>query len=575
MERKLVAILAADVVGYSAHMEVDEEGTFARLTAGRKELFEPEIKKHHGRIFKLMGDGLLAEFGSVVDAVECAVALQRGMAERNVDIPETQKIEVRIGVNLGEVIVEGKDRYGEGVNIASRLQQIAEPGGIVVSSKVSREVEKKLAFSFEPMGEQRVKNIVEPITCYRVNLHGQSVAQQTRPQSAMSSLPDKASIAVLPFVNMSSEAEQEYFVDGLAEDLITDLSKVSGLFVISRQSAFAFKNKPMDVRAIAKDLRVRYIVEGSVRRAASRIRINAQLIDAEDGAHIWADRFDRDLADIFSLQDEVVNKIVSALTGALHATGLRPVRRANNIEAYELFVRGRSLANQSLHTKAARQLLERAIELDPGFAEAHAWLAVSHHLGWLYCGEPAEEHRLLSRLAAQRAVSIDPENTEAHLVLGYLRAYEGELAEGVAEFEKALRINPNHSEGWALLADLRVFEGRAEEGIDCANNAFRLNPHPSGDYYWLLGWAEYAAGRYDDAVKTLSHESAGGAGGQRILAAALARLGRTSEAREAAEKFLLKFPEFSARQWGASQPFRNETDKQHFIDGYVKAGLPE
>src|SRR5262244_738902 len=328
MERKLAAILAADVVGYSRLMEQDEADTFERLRTHRKDLFEPEIEKHHGSIFKLMGDGLLAEFGSVVDAVECAVTLQRSMKERNDSVPAAQRIDVRIGINLGEVIVEGEDRYGEGVNIAARLQQLAEPGGICVSGKVSKEVEKKLAFAFEPMGEHRVKNIAEPIACYRVSLQPPSApASPDRPLSSAPGLPSKAAIAVLSFTNMSSDPEQEYFVDGLAEDLITDLSKVQGLLVISRHSVFAYKGKSLDIRSVAKDLGVRFVVEGSVRRAATRVRINVQLIDAESGTHVWADRFDRELADIFLLQDEVVGRMVSALSGLLPSAHSVPRQR--------------------------------------------------------------------------------------------------------------------------------------------------------------------------------------------------------------------------------------------------------
>jgi adenylate cyclase len=369
MERKLAAILAVDVVGYSSLMETDEAGTFDRLRTSRKELFEPEINKHHGRIFKLMGDGLLAEFGSVVGAVECAVTLQRGMAERNASVPEAKRIEIRIGINLGEVIVEGEDRYGEGVNVAARLQQLAEPGGICVSGKVSKEVEKKLAFGFEPMGEQRMKNIAEPIACYRVNLQLPSPVQPDRSISTPTGLPNRVTIAVLPFANMSSDPEQEHFVDGLAEDLITDLSKVPGLFVISRHSAFAFKGKSLDIRSIAKDLGVRYVVEGSVRRAAARIRINVQLIDADDGTHLWADRFDRDLADIFLLQDEVVSRMVNALAGVLPSA--RPVagQRPTNLEAYDLFVRGRVLVTQSVegnkrHSRCSSDQLN-SIQISP------------------------------------------------------------------------------------------------------------------------------------------------------------------------------------------------------------------
>jgi TolB-like protein/class 3 adenylate cyclase len=573
MERRLAAILAADVVGYSSLMEADESGTFQRLQAGRKELFEPEIKKHHGRIFKLMGDGLLAEFGSVVDAVECAVTLQRGMEERNASVPEDRRIEVRIGINLGEVIVEGKDRYGEGVNVAARLQQLAEPGGICVSGKVSKEVEKKMAFNFEPMGEQHIKNISEPIACFRVSMHSSPPPQST---STVPLIPaNRAAIAVLPFTNMSSDSEQEYFVDGLAEDLITDLSKVPGLMVISRHSTFVYKGKAVDIRSVAKDLGVRFIVEGSVRRAAARVRINVQLINAENGSHLWADRFDRDLADIFLLQDEVVGRIVNALSGVL-PTG-RPVarQRTTNLEAYDLFARGRVLVTQSVDSnRAARPLLERSIELDPDFADAHAWLAMSHLCGWAYWGEATEPHRSLALDAAQRAVELDPQNAAAHAILGDVLVFDGRMDAGAAELSIALQIDPNHADAWAYLGEMKAFQGSAVEGLDHAKRAFRLNPHPPAWYYWLLGLVEYAAGRYEDAVQTLRHEATHRLGSQRILAAGLAQLGLKEEAKIEAAQFLAAHPRFSIQHWVNTQPFQREVDRQHFVDGYLKAGLP-
>lgn len=576
MERKLAAILAADVVGYAALMEVDEAGTFDRLRAGRKELFEPEIEKHHGRIFKLMGDGLLAEFGSVVDAVECAVTLQRGMAERNANVPEDKRIDVRIGINLGEVIVEGEDRYGEGVNVAARLQQLADRGGICVSAKVSKEVEKKLAFGFEPMGEHQVKNIAEPVACYRVNLQPREGAAKPRPSAPTpSGLPDKAAIAVLPFSNMSSDPEQEYFADGLTEDLITDLSKVPGLFVISRHSSFAFKGRAIDIRAVARDLGVRFVVEGSVRRAAARVRINVQLIDAEDGTHLWADRFDRELADIFVLQDEVVRRIVDALSAVVPSS--RPVvgKRASNIEAYDLFLRGRVLVNQSVEGNvAARPLLERSIELDPEFADAHAWLALSHLYGWVYWGEQAETHRTLAIAAAQRAVSLDPENAGAHAILGDVLIFDGKLEAGTRELATALRIDPNHANAWLFLGEAKVYEGNTVEAIDHTRKALRANPHPPEWYYWYLGFVEYAAGHYEDAAETLRHVATRHVGSERILAACLAQLDRLEEAKAHAARFLAAHPHFTIRHWASGQPFQREADRQHFVDGYLKAGLP-
>jgi TolB-like protein len=468
------------------------------------------------------------------------------------------------------VIVEGSDLYGDGVNLASRVQEIAEAGDICVSAKVREEVGGKTGLAFEDVGERRFKNIAGPVKVYRAKLGRQIAA----PRPALAAA-DKPSIAVLPFINMSGDPEQAYFAEGLAEDLITDLSKIPGFLVIARNSSFAYKGRSVDIRLIASELGVRYVIEGSVRRASARVRINAQLIDATTGSHMWAERYDRDLADIFVVQDEVVSKIVNALTGRLPSARLLAARGTTYLEAYELFAQGRQLVFQSLEqTRTARPLLKRAIELDPGFAEAHAWLAVSYHFGWSHAGE-SDENRLLARSAARQALSLDPENADALIVLGYIRAYEGELAGGVAEIESGLRINPNHAPGWGMLADLRVHEGRAAEAIDCARNCFRLDPQGPADYYWQLGWAQYALGRYQEAVETLRHDKAGGIGVRRILAAALAQLGCIMEAREEARKFLLELPHFSAKQWGTTQPFRNDADRQHFIDGYVKAGLPE
>jgi adenylate cyclase len=302
------------------------------------------------------------------------------------------------------------------------------------------------------------------------------------------------------------------------------------------------------------------------------VRINAQLIDAIEGRHLWAERFDRSLDDVFAVQDEVVGEIVHALSGRLPSAHTPPRRRTTNLQAYDLFMRRRWVSPED--NRASRQLLRKVIELDPSYAEAHAWLAMTHHVAWVYCLESMEENRALARVSARRAVSLDPDNGDAHIVHGLLRAYDGELAEGAAEMELGLRINPNHAAGWTLLTDLRIQEGRAAEGIDCVLNSFRLDPHPLGDYYWGLGFAQYAAGRYQDAVEALSHDSARGLGVRRILAASLAQLGRMTEAREEARKFLLEFPQFSAEEWGRSQPFRNASDRRHFIDGYVKAGLP-
>ena len=572
MERKLAAILAIDVVGYSALMEADEAGTFDRLKRGRKELFEPEIATRHGRIFKLMGDGLLAEFGSVVDAVECAVTLQRGMAERNASVAEDQRFEVRIGINLGEVIVEGDDRYGEGVNVASRLQQLAEPGGICVSEKVSKEVRQKLAFEFEPMGEQRVKNIAEPICCYRVNLDVPRAAPVGRLASLV--LPDKPSIAVLPFTNMSNDPEQETFVDGLTEDLITDLSRSAGLFVIARNSTFAYKGRSVDVRLTARDLGVRYVVEGSARRAAARVRINAQLIDAIGGDHIWAERYDSSLEDIFAVQDEVTAKIVEALVGRLAG---RPARkRPTSLEAYDLCVRARGVSFQTgLGAREARMLLEKAIGLDPDYAEAHSLLALNLWLGWLFWNEPKQTNQPRALAEAQRAVALDPNDAGNRWGLGIILGHERRYAESDAEFEATFKLDPNHADAWAIRSDLITLRGDAVKGVEFVKRALRLNPHPPGWYYWMAGQAYYALGDYQSAVEALRKPETYRTTSRRMLAAALAQLGRLDEARQEAEFFMMNDPHFSIRHWATSQPFDNEEVLQRFVEGYRKAGLPD
>jgi len=571
VRRRLAAILAADVAGYSRLMERDEAGTLAALKSRRKNILQPLLARHSGRIIKLMGDGVLVEFASAVDAVQCAVELQNEMAAANADVSQDSWIVLRVGINLGDVVVEGSDLYGDGVNIAARLEALAEPGSIIVSRTVFNHVRGKVKLGFDDLGEQHLKNIAEPVRIYRLRRHVEGAV--ARPVLAV---PDKPSIAVLPFTNMSSDPEQEYFVDGLAEDLITDLSKVPGLFVISRHSAFAYRGKTIDIRSVAKDLGVRFVVEGSVRRAAMRIRITAQLIDAEDGTHRWADRFDRDLADVFLLQDEVVGRIVSALAGLLPSA--RPIssQRAANLEAYELFARGRVLVTQSIEgNREARRLLERSIELDPGFADAHAWLAMSHLWDWSYWAEPMEPHRSLALATAQHAVSLNPDNTGAHAILGYILAQEGRTDPGTMELMTALQMNPNHADAWAFLGATKAHEESAVEGIEDLRKAFRLNPHPPGWYYWHLGFVHYTAGQYEEAVETLRHEATHRSGSQRILAASLAQLDRMEEAKLEAAQFLAVQPHFSTQRWVDTQPFLRDVDRQRFIDGYLKAGLPK
>lgn len=394
----------------------------------------------------------------------------------------------------------------------------------------------------------------------------------TTPAALSSSKP---AIAVLPFNNMSSDPEQDYFAEGLSEDLITDLSKVPGLVVIARNSSFAYKGKSIDVRQIARELGVRYLIEGSIRRVASRVRINAQIVDAIEHGHLWADRFDRDLADIFALQDEIVGRIVDAFAGALPLRAQLAARRAVSIDAYDLATRGRALTLRSPEeARLGREHLARAIEIDPTFAEAYAWLAVAHINAWQMLAEPMEHHREPSLIAARKAVALDPGNADALANLGYVLGSDGNHEEGEAELGKALRVNPNHADALIFLAVVKALAGDPHGGTEPIQRAYRLNPHPPGWYHWFAGFAHYAAGLYEQSVATLLHDSIRGTGSQRVLAASLAQLGRIDEARKEAAAFLAMVPSFRILTWADAHPFKLEVDRQRFIDGYSRAGLP-
>jgi TolB-like protein/class 3 adenylate cyclase len=573
VERRLAAILAADVVGYSRLMERDEAGTLAMLKSRRTSILQPMVSKHRGRIIKLMGDGVLVEFASAVNAVTCAVELQMAMDNANAGAAEGQRIVLRVGVNLGDVIVEGSDLYGDGVNIAARLESLSEPGGLSISGSVFEHVSGKLPYSFASLGPQTLKNIDRPIHVYRL-------ADKDGPGPAVSvldrSLPDKPSIVVLPFMNMSADAEQSYFVDGLTEDLITDLSKVSELFVIARNSSFAYKGKSIDVRQIARELGVKYMLEGSARRAADRVRINAQLIDARAGGHIWADRFDRDLANIFAAQDEVIGKIVEALVGRLVAAGLKQRYRPANLEAYDLCLRGRA---EVLHSPEAGleaiPLFERAIALDPNYAEAYRWLALSQSQAWAYMNRPMDLFRELSMASARKAVELDPEDSGSHWILAFMLFYERRWEEAAREYEISLRLNPNDADAWVSLADLRGYEGRGVEAIACAEKAMRLNPHPPSNYFWILGFAQYVAGQYEAAVGTLRNKATYGTESRRLLSAALTQLGLLEEARKEAKLYLATIPHFRISHWVETQPYRDMAVRDRLLEDLRKAGLPE
>ncbi|WP_430441719.1 winged helix-turn-helix domain-containing tetratricopeptide repeat protein [Shinella sp.] len=386
-------------------------------------------------------------------------------------------------------------------------------------------------------------------------------------------LPDRPSIAVLPFVNVSSDPQQESFSDGLTEDLITDLSRMPGLFVIARNSVFAYKGRAADVRVIAEDLGVRYLLQGSARHAGGRVRINAQLVDALHGDHLWADRFDRSLDDIFAVQDEVAGKIVEALLGRLRAPP--PRNRPKSLEAYDLCVRARKLIDDSPQTaREAHLMLTRAVALDPHYAEAYRWLAMNHWMGWVHWGEPEEPARGLALALAEKAVAIDPNDAGCRWVLANLLAYERRFDEADAEFDRAIALDPNEADTFATRSDILVLAGRVEEGLEQIRKAFRLNPYPASWYYLTLGQAQYAAGAYEAAVETLIRDETYRTGSRRFLAASLAQLGRLDEARAEVELFLIANPHFSTSQWAETEPFRDAATRAHFVEGYRRAGLP-
>lgn len=399
------------------------------------------------------------------------------------------------------------------------------------------------------------------------------VEQRDNAQRKPLSLPGKPSIAVLPFVNISNDPEQESFADGLTEDLITDLSRVSGLFVIARNSAFAYKGKATDVRAIAQDLGVRYLLEGSARRAAGRVRINAQLVDAVSGEQLWAERFDRSFEDVFAVQDEVTAKIVEALLGRLRAP--QPRNRPKNAEAYDLCMRARKLMDDSPQmAREVHLMLTRAVSLDPDYAEAYRWLAMNHWMGWVHWGGPTEENRNVALDLARKAVAIDPANAGCRWVLAYLLAYERDFKGAEAEFAKAIELDPNEADTWMALSDIAVLAGQVEEGLDHIRKAFRLNPFPTSGYYLTLGQAQYAARDYEAAIETLRRDETYRTSSRRFLAASLAQLGRLDEARAEVELFLIGNPHFTISHWVATEPFRDDATLEHFVEGFCKAGLP-
>jgi adenylate cyclase len=580
---RLAAILAADVVGYSRLMVRDEAGTVARLKSLRAELFDPRTEQFGGRIFKNTGDGALAEFGSAVDAVQCAIEIQRALALRNADAPEDHRIILRIGISMGDVIVDGDDLYGNGVNVAARMEGLAEPGAICVSGNVYEHVGNSLDVELEDLGEQSVKNIDRPIRCYRVHLEPGGVAGTMPWQpDGTPSLPDKPSVAVLPFTNMSSDPEQEYFADGMTEDLITDLSKMSGLFVIARNSSFAFKGKSVDVTEIGQKLGVRHVLEGSVRRAGNRIRINAQLIDAGTGGHQWAERYDGDFDDIFALQDNITAKIISALEVHLTSADRKSADRkpTHSAEAYDLYLKGRSeyYFYAPDHLANAKQYLEKAIEIDPNYAEAYGYLSYCHTTAYLFMWPGADETLDRAIALAEKSVELNDTSAVAYTRLGWVQGYLGHFDEAIANFETAITLDPRNAEAFYAFGETMNRAGKPARALPLFEKAFGIDKIVPPSWDFAVGSAYLSMRRYDEALAKLLPviERVPGFLPARVqLARAYSEMDRLADAKREVEAILEIAPKFTMKNAFRMFPYPNEEDRRRLLDGLRDAGLPE
>lgn len=620
-QRHLAAILAADVAGYTRLMEQDETDTFARLKAHRKELFEPEIEKHGGRVFKLTGDGLLAEFGSVVDAVECAVAVQRGMAERNKDVADDRRIDVRIGINLGDVIVEGEDRHGDGVNITARLQELAEPGGIAVSRTVVDHVKHKLALRFESLGEQRVKNITDPIAVYR--LAADRTARRPRFPARLMRLGGRRvslavaaaillliagtgatswylysrdrqpihrlSIVVLPFNNLSNDPEQEYFADAITNNLTTDLSRIEDSFVIAPNTARTYKGRNLEAKQIGHELNVRYILDGSLRRTENQVRINAQLTDTETGAAVWSDRFDGDWTKSMQLEDEITGRLARRLDLELTKEESRRAQseRPNDPDAVDLAMRAWSVLNQPYsreRLEQSRSLFEQALHIDPGLSTALVGLSrtLATEVNYRWSAAPAEALARADDLVS-RVLSASPNNAMAHFVKGeILRAGGKDFESAIGEYEAAIAINPSLAPAYAQLGHAKIRAGRAEEAFVPLQTAIHLSPRDPllNIWYFIICHAYTHLGRDDAAIEWCRRSVAIGPFWISYvdLASAYAWTGRKDEAQAAVAELLKLMPNYTVDRWAHEGWSSNPVflaQYQRIIEGLRKAGLPE
>jgi adenylate cyclase len=583
MERKLAAILAADVVGYSRLVGLDEAGTLAAVKSCRTELIEPSVDRHGGRVVKLMGDGILAEFPSAAAAVESASDIQIGMVQRNSDIPDDRRIFLRIGVNLGDIVFEDGDIFGDGVNIAARLEARADPGAILMSSVDYDQVRNKLDLAFESVGDLELKNIAEPIRAYKVASDPSVVsAVPTAKPSGAPTLPDRPSVAVLPFANMSGDADQEYFSDGITEDIITELSRFRNLFVIARNSSFTYKSRAVNIQEVGRDLGVHYILEGSVRRAGNRVRVTAQLIDAETGHHIWAERYDRQLEDIFAVQDELTETIAATLEGQVGVAARDRAQRKppQSLKAYDFVLRGQAIITRSYkdHLRS-RELYEEALRLDPGCVRAWMAMANSYQLeftsGW---GESPEASLEQAFTYARKAAQLDGADSYPQRLLASIYSMKGQYDEAQSHAERALRLNPNDANAYASQAMVLTYLGYPDEALKSISTAMRLNPHHPSWYWWHQGFALIMKGDNEAAVTPLKEALSkypDYVTPHRHLAVCYMRLGRENDARDEVAEIIRLDPVYNLKSLSKRLPFKDPALSECYLDDLRRAGVPE
>jgi adenylate cyclase len=586
VQRRLAAILAADVVGYSRLIRADESGTRSRYNAHLNELIEPSIAEHGGRTVKTTGDGFLVEFASVVDAVQCSAQIQRAMPNRNAGEPEDRSIAFRIGINLGDVIIEGDDIHGDGVNVASRLEGLSEAGGICISAAVYDQVRDRIDLVFEDLGDQEVKNINRPVRVWRWTVDASTTVQQSARVDAPLRLPDQPSIAVLPFENMSGDPEQEYFSDGITEDIITALSHIRWFFVTAGNSSFSFKGQSPDVQHVVRELGVRYLVQGSVRKAGNRIRVTAQLIEAETGNHIWAERYDREITDIFDLQDELTETLVGAIAPGIGNAERQRAKQnpPDNLGVWDLYQRGmwhlrrrtRGRMEEELHE--ARALFEKAMKLNPEFGPAYAAYAETFYYDAMWGSR--EDNRVTALQAARKAVELDSEDANAHVALGKIYRLSLDYDAAEAEHKIALTLNPSLADAHYYLSGALLFSGKAQEAIPHVETAIRLSPHDDliGPFHSRLAEAHLYLGNHEEAAELAQKAlrlPGTQWGGYAKLASALGHLGRIEDAKKALEELKAIQPQANISLVKQRFAITDARYIDNLLDGLRKAGLPE